>query len=103
MVKFIAVIRIKPSYDPDETWEVWKEHTITAKKILSPELKQYTIHRAVKTFTDSDIFGVAMAVFDDIESLERAFNRLWSKGPDEWMKRFQSIDRIVVEYEEVEL
>jgi len=49
MVKFIAVIRIKPGYDPEETWQIWtKEHAPRTKKTLGADVKKYTIHQTAE-------------------------------------------------------
>ena len=104
MFKFVAISRLKSGYDRDETWELWRtKHATWAKDILRPELKQYIIHRVVKTVSDNDIFGFAEMLFDDVDSFERAFNRILSKEPDEFMQRLQRVDRILLEYEEVKL
>lgn len=103
MVKFIGVIRLKPGYDPDETWELWRtKHTEWYKKLARPELKQYTIHRVIKTRSESDIFGISESVFDDLESCERALDKFIGAPPDEVLPRFQP-DRLIVEYQEIPL
>ena len=103
MVKFLALIRLKPGYDPDETWELWRDnHTVWAKQRLLPELKQYSINRVVTTLTDSDIFGFAEMLFDDVDSCRRAFKRLVDSPPDEVLPRFQ-VERIIMEFKEVPL
>jgi len=102
MVKFLAVIRIKPGYDPDETWKIWvNEHAPVSKKGLLPEVRKYTLHRVVKTLSDSDVFGVAEMVFDDAASAERAMKRNLSKPPDEFRKRIARADRIILEGVEI--
>lgn len=103
MVKFMGVIRLKPGYDPDETWQLWRtKHAKWYKDLARPELKQYTIHRVIKTLNDSDIFGISESVYEDIESCERALNRFLNAPPDEVLSRFQP-DRLIVEYEEIPL
>jgi len=103
MVKYVALIRLKPGYDPDETWALWRtKHTVWAKKALLPELKQYSINRVVATLTDSDIFGFAEMLFDDVDSCKRAFKRLLTPPPDEVLPRFQ-VERIIMEFKEVPL
>jgi len=102
MVKFLAVIRIKPEYDSDETWKIWvNEHASVSKKGLSPEVRKYTLHRVVKTLSDSDVFGVAEMLFDDVASCERAMKRNLAKPPDEFRKRIASVDRIILEGVEI--
>jgi len=67
MVKFMGVIRLKPGYDPDETWKLWRtEHATNYKNLARPELKQYTINRVIKTLNNSDIYGISESVFEDI-------------------------------------
>jgi len=98
MVKFIAIIRIKPGFDLEETWQLWtKEHAPVSKKGLLPEVRKYTLHRVVKTLTDSDVFGVAEMVFDDVASAERAMKRNLAKPPDEFRKRIAKADRLILE------
>jgi uncharacterized protein (TIGR02118 family) len=104
MIKYVGISRLKSGYDRDETWELWRtKHTTWVKDIMRPELKRYIINRVVKTVSDNDIFGFAEMLFDDVESFERAFNRILCKGPDEFMQRLQNVDRILLEYEEVKL
>ena len=103
MVKFMGVIRLKPGYDPDETWQLWRtEHATNYKNLARPELKQYTINRVIKTLNNSDIYGISESVYEDIESCERALKRFINAPPDEVLKRFQP-DRLIVEYEEIAL
>jgi len=103
MVKFMGVIRLKPGYDPDETWELWRtKHTQWYKKLARPELKQYTIHRVIKTLGKSDIFGISESVYADLESCMRALNRFLSAPPDEVLPRFQP-ERLILEFEEIPL
>jgi len=103
MVKFMGVIRLKPGYDPDETWQLWRtKHTQWYKNLARPELKHYTINRVIKTMGDSDIFGISESVFDDLDSCVRALNRFLNAPPDEVLTRFQP-ERLIVEFEEVPL
>jgi len=103
MVKFMGVIRLKPGYDPDETWKLWRtEHAEFYKKLARPELKQYTINRVIKTLNKSDIYGISESVYEDVASCERALKRFISAPPDEVLKRFQP-DRLIVEFEEIAL
>lgn len=103
MVKFVGLIRLKPGYDPDESWELWrKKHTVWAKNILRPELKEYHINRVISTIGDSDVYGFSEMLFDDIDSCKRAFDRLVKTPPDEVLPRFQ-LDRLILEFEQVPL
>ncbi len=103
MIKFMGVIRLKPGYDPDETWELWRtEHARWYKNLVRPELKHYTVNRVIKTIGDSDIYGISESVYDDVESCERALKRFINAPPDEVMTRFQP-DRLILEYEEIPL
>jgi len=98
MVKFIAVIRIKPGYDPDETWQIWtKEHAQRTKKTLGADVRKYTIQRVIKPLNDTDVFGVAEMLFDDLATCERAMKRVWAAEPDEFWRRCARVDRVVVE------
>ena len=37
MVKFMGIIRLKPGYDPDETWQLWRtEHAANYKNLARP-------------------------------------------------------------------
>jgi len=103
MVKFMGVIRLKPGYVPDETWELWRtEHADNYKKLARPELKQYTINRVIKKLNDSDIYGISESVYENIESCERALKLFINAPPDEVLKRFQP-DRLIVEFQEIAL
>ncbi|MBU2535816.1 MAG: hypothetical protein ABIK32_01685 [Chloroflexota bacterium] len=103
MVKFMGVIRLKPGYDPDETWELWRtEHATNFKNLARPELKQYTINRVIKRLNNNDIYGISESVFENVESCERALKRFIDAPADEVLKRFQP-DRLIVEFEEIAL
>ena len=99
MVKFLAIITLKPEYDPDETWKIWvKEHAPVSKKGLQPEVRKYTLHRVVGTMTEKTrIFGVAEMLFDDAASCQRAMSRNLAKPLDEFRKRVAHVDRVVLE------
>jgi len=101
MVKFVGLIRLKPGYDPDETWKLWQEkHTVWAKTSLLPELKKYTINRVVETMGESDVYGFSEMIFEDAESCKRAFKRLLSGPVDEVLPRFE-VERLILEYVDV--
>jgi len=103
MVKFMGVIRLKPGYDPDETWQLWRtEHATNYKNLAGSELKQYTINRVIKRLNDNDIYGISESVYEDVASCERALKRFIDAPPDEVLKRFQP-DRLIVEFEEIAL
>lgn len=103
MVKFIGLIRLKPGYDPDETWKLWQtKHTVWAKNSLLPELKQYTINRVIETIGESNVYGFSEMIFEDAESCKRAFKRLLSGPPDEVLPRFE-LDRLILEFVDVPL
>ena len=82
MIKFFGIMRLSPGFDPDETWELWKtKYTASGTQVLLPELKKFTINRIVGTVgdTQTDIFGYAEHVYEDRESLLRAFGRRFQK------------------------
>ena len=82
MVKFMGVLRLKPGYDPDETWELWRaKHAQWYKKLALPEPKHYTINRVIKNLGDSNIYGISESVYDNLESCERALDRFLKAPP----------------------
>jgi uncharacterized protein (TIGR02118 family) len=103
MVKFVGLIRLKPGYDPDETWKMWREkHSVWGKSLLHPELKEYHINRVISTIGESTVYGFSEMLFDDVESCKRAFDRVLKAPPDDVLPRFQ-IERLILEYEQVPL
>ncbi|MFC1992860.1 EthD family reductase [Chloroflexota bacterium] len=105
MVKFLGILRLNKGFDPDETWELWQtSHVPWAKKVLSPELKQYSINRVVKTVGESDVYGFSEMLFDDVESCEKAFNRRFSTDlPERETISPWTVDRIIAEFKEIPL
>ncbi len=114
MIRMISIFGLKPGCDPDEAYRLWKEkHTQFAKEVYLPELRKYTIHRVVETFTDTEGFGkgepygVAQFLFDDLESARRAVNRMVTRSSeqlDEFANEYVlNPRRMLVEEEEVEL
>lgn len=103
MIKFVGLIRLKPGYDPEETWKLWQtKHTVWAKKSLLPDLKKYNINRVISTIGESNVYGFSEMLFEDVDSCKRAFKRLLESTPDEVLPRFQ-LERIMLEYVDVPL
>lgn len=105
MVKYMGIWSLKPGFDPDETFRLWREkHTVWSKAKLLPEAKKYTIARVIDTLGQTDIYGMSQIVFEDVESARRALNRVFSSPPDEFMaERVTNIRKIIVQEEEIEL
>jgi uncharacterized protein (TIGR02118 family) len=104
MVKHMSIITLKPGFDPDESYDLWRtSHAPRMKGKLQPELKEYTISRVVASFGETDVFGVAQLVFDDVESCQRAIERLSDGQSDDFVPRIAKVERIVIQEESVEL
>ncbi len=106
--KFTAIFGLRPGIDPDETYRNWREdHALYAKKLTLPEVRKYNINRVIHRFGDipiEDIWGFAEFWFDDLESAQRAVERVQSAPPDEpHVKRITPAKRFIVQEEEVEL
>ena len=108
MVKYIALWSVKPGLDTEETWKLWPKHAEWAKSVLKPELKRYVQNRIVEKLpgNEVDFFGVTEFWFDDMESAQRAFERLKNTPLDEFMVERaapEKVRRVFVEEIEVEL
>ena len=105
MVKMISIFKLKPGFDPDDCYKLWKEeHTDYVKGKLKPELKKYVIGRVVNTPGGQiEDFGMAQLSFDDLDSALRALNRWWSSPEDELKRRATDFRRWIIEEEEVEV
>jgi len=107
MVTYMSIIRLKPGFDPDESYQLWRsKHSTRAKEVLRPELKKYTTARVIASFGEAETYGIARMEFDDLESCQRAFQRLLESppdSPDPFASRIASVERIVLQEDEVEL
>jgi len=59
MVKYMGIWSLKPGFDPDETFKLWRErHTLWAKAKLKPEVRKYTIARVIDTLNEAEHAGL---------------------------------------------
>ena len=105
MVKLITIFKLKPGFDPDDCYKLWKEdHTEYVKGKLKPELKKYAIGRVVNTpGGQTEDFGIVQLSFEDLDSALSALNRLWSSPEDEFMRRVPDWRRWIIEEEEIQV
>jgi hypothetical protein len=106
--KFNAIFGLQSGIDPDETYLEWRgEHAEYAKNYTLPDVKKYNINRVIHRFGDTeieDIWGVAEFWFDDMESAQRAAERLREAKPDEFhTRRITPAKRFISREEEIEL
>ncbi len=101
MIKLITTFRLKPGFDPEESYRLWiKKHVPYIKKRMHPELKGYVIGRVIYNPGD-EFFGAAQLSFDTLEDSRTALNRLLTGPEDEFMKRITDFRRVVVEEKDV--
>lgn len=101
MVKLITTFRLKPGFDPEESYRLWIErHVPNVKERMRPELKGYIVGRVIYNPGD-EFFGAAQLSFDTIEDSKRALNRLLTGTEDEFMKRIIDFRRVVIEEKDV--
>lgn len=106
--KFNAIFGLKPGSDADETYQLWRgEHASYAKNLTLPEVKRYNINRVIHRFGDvkrEDVWGIAEFWFNDLESAQRATERLRSAQPDEFLAEFTTSPKmVIIEEENIEL
>ena len=103
MVKLITTFRLKPGFDPDESYQLWiNKHVPYVKKMMSPELQGYIVGRVLHTpGKGEEFFGAVQLSFDTIEDSKRALNRLLTGPEDEFMKRITDFRRVVIEERDV--
>jgi hypothetical protein len=101
MVKLITTFRLRPGFDPEESYRLWIEkHVPNVKKRMHPELKGYIVGRV--TYNPGDeFFGAAQLSFETVEDAKRALNRLLTGPEDEFMKRITDFRRVVIEERDV--
>jgi hypothetical protein len=101
MVKLITTFRLRPGFDPEQSYQLWIEkHVPNVKKRMHPELKAYAIGRVVFN-PGEEFFGAAQLSFDTVEDSKRALNRLLTGPEDEFMKRITDFRRVVIEERDV--
>lgn len=101
MISVISTFSLKPGYDPDETYRLWREeHVPHVKKMLSPELQKYVIGRVVHNLTGGEFYGGVRLSFNSLEDAKRAFDRLLGH-PDEFTSRITNLRRIIVEERDI--
>ncbi len=106
MVRYLSTFRLKPGFNPEETYKIWQEvHAPRVKKIIGKWLKKYTISRIAAASADEpQFFGMVQLWFDDIDTARGAMAKLASTTPDEFQARVT--DRravLVIEEKEIKL
>jgi uncharacterized protein (TIGR02118 family) len=103
MFKLISTFGLKPGYDPEETFKLWKrEHVPMIKKLMHPELKGYVIGRVVHSPGKGEkFFGSVQLSYSSQEDAMKAVNKLTSLQPDEFMKRMADVRRVIIEEEDM--
>jgi uncharacterized protein (TIGR02118 family) len=101
MVKLITTFRLRPGFDPEESYQLWMEkHVPNVKKRMCPELKGYIVGKVIHN-PGEEFFGAAQLLFDSVEDSKRALNRLLTGTEDEFMKRINDFRRVVIEERDV--
>jgi hypothetical protein len=103
MVKMVTSFRLKPGFDPEESYQLWlKKHVPYVKTVMSPELKGYVVGRVVHSLAKGDeYFGVVQLSYDTVEDAVRALGRLLSNPEDEFMQRMTDFRRVIIEEKDV--
>lgn len=106
MIRYLSTLRLKPGFDPEETYRLWEEvHVPWVKKEAAGLLKRYVISRIVSVFEgEPEFFGMAQLWFDDLDTGRRVMNQMLGSPPDEFMVRVTDRRAVfVVEEKEMEL
>lgn len=103
MFKIITTFRLKPGFDPEESYQLWiKDHVPFIKKVMKPELKGYVIGRVRHNLGEEEPFyGAAQLSYISLEDAVRAIGRLLSGPQDEFMKRITDFRRVIIEEKDV--
>lgn len=99
MIKLISTFRLKPGFDPDESYQLWmNKHVPYVKKIMHPELKGYVIGRVLHNPAKGDeYFGAVQLSYNTLDDAIRALGRLLASPEDEFMKRITDFRRVIIE------
>jgi len=106
MVKFVSVFRIKPGFNPDESFQLWQDqHAPRVKKRLSGLMRKYVIARVLSAPEGNpDFFGMVEISFDDLDAAKAGVKKLLDAPPDEFLSRMEDFRRVfVVEEKDVGL
>ena len=109
MVKYLSSFRIKPGFDPDETYRIWLEsHAPAFKEKYLGRLKKYVIYRIEGVSeADSDLYGMVEFWFDNIDEARKAIDDVKEDvriRPDEFAQRITDFRRMfIIEEKEIEL
>ena len=106
MISFLSTFRIRPGFDPDETYRFWEEkHTLLTKELYKGYARKYVIGR-IKGFSEqeSDWFGIVQVWFDDVESARKAMSSEDFKIKDDFSRAITDARNVfVIEEKEIEL
>jgi len=103
MVKYISIFRLKPGYDPQESYQIWmNEHVPYVKEVMSPELTGYVVGRVVHDMTNEEkFFGSVQLSFENLDDAKKAWEKMFNNPPDELYKRITDIRRVIIEETDV--
>ena len=100
MIKAVCMFKLKQGITEDEFEEYFKTHVLDAKKL--PNLKKYTIARAVKDDDKKDCYRINELYYDSIEDLEDSFSSdLGKEASDDLMKWVDDFKCVIVEENKV--
>jgi len=109
MIRYISSFRLKPGFDPDETYRIWLEsHAPAFKEKYAGRLKRYIISRIRGVSeANSDLFGMVEFWFDDIDEAKKVIDDVKQEirgNPDEFAQRITDFRRMfVMEEKEIEI
>jgi hypothetical protein len=103
MVKYISIFRLKPGFDPQESYQIWmNEHVPYVKEVMSQELTGYVVGKVVHDMTKGEkFFGSVQLSFQSLDDAKKAWKRMLDNPPDELYKRITDIRRVIIEETDV--
>ena len=109
MIKYLSSFRIKPEFDPEETYRIWVEsHAPAFREKYAGRLKKYTIYRIQGVSeADAGLYGMVEFRFDDMETAKKVIDEVKqdiSARPDGFAQRITDFRRMfVLEKTEIDL
>jgi uncharacterized protein (TIGR02118 family) len=100
MIKAVCMFKLKKGISEEDFEEYFKTHVVDAKKL--PNLKKYTIARAVKAEDRKDCYRINELYYDSLKDLEDSFSsELGSEASEDLMRWVDDFKCIIVDENKV--
>ena len=107
MIRFVSTFRLKPGFDPDESFQLWQDvHVPRVVSMLKHYgLKKYTVSRILSApEAEPAYFGMAQIWFDNLDNAKKGTAHMLSQRQDEFTDRITDVRRIfLIEEKEMQL